>query len=87
MGRAIVRQPAVFLFDEPLSNTDEKLRDAAPSGIAALHKRAGTTVIYMTHEQVDASKVASLTIAIEVSAPAPALRSTCMRDQAVRRST
>ncbi len=65
MGRAIVRQPAVFLFDEPLSNTDEKLRDAVPSEIAALHKRAGTTVIYMTHEQVDASKVASLTIAID----------------------
>jgi multiple sugar transport system ATP-binding protein len=81
MGRAIVRQPAVFPFDEPLSNTHAKLRDAVPSEIAALHKRAGTTVIYMTHAQVDAFKVASLTIAIDrAAARTSAVRATCMRD-------
>ncbi len=65
MGRAIVRQPAVFLFDEPLSNMEEKLRDQAQSEIAALHQRLGTTVIYVTHDQVEALKVAGLTVVMD----------------------
>ncbi len=65
MGRAIVRQPAVFLFDDPLGNMEEKLRDDVQTEIAALHKRLGTTVVYVTHDQVEASKVAGLTIVMD----------------------
>jgi len=54
VGRAIVREPAVFLMDEPLSNLDAKLRVAARAEIAKLHKRLGTTFIYVTHDQVEA---------------------------------
>ncbi len=54
LGRAIVRQPQVFLFDEPLSNLDAKLRVQMRAEIAALHKRLGTTMIYVTHDQVEA---------------------------------
>jgi multiple sugar transport system ATP-binding protein len=54
MGRAIVREPSVFLMDEPLSNLDAKLRVETRSNIAALQKRLGTTTIYVTHDQVEA---------------------------------
>ncbi|PRX45435.1 carbohydrate ABC transporter ATP-binding protein (CUT1 family) [Prauserella shujinwangii] len=54
MGRAIVREPAVFLMDEPLSNLDAKLRVETRANIAALQKRLGTTTIYVTHDQVEA---------------------------------
>ncbi|QDU90239.1 sn-glycerol-3-phosphate import ATP-binding protein UgpC [Pirellulimonas nuda] len=54
LGRAIVRQPQVFLFDEPLSNLDAKLRSETRTEIAALHRRLGTTMIYVTHDQVEA---------------------------------
>jgi multiple sugar transport system ATP-binding protein len=54
MGRAIVRQPAVFLMDEPLSNLDAKLRVETRANIAALQRRLGTTTIYVTHDQVEA---------------------------------
>jgi len=54
LGRAIVRQPQVFLFDEPLSNLDAKLRVQMRAEIAALHHRLGTTMIYVTHDQVEA---------------------------------
>ncbi|TPW28218.1 sn-glycerol-3-phosphate ABC transporter ATP-binding protein UgpC [Martelella alba] len=54
MGRAIVRDPSVFLFDEPLSNLDAKLRVQVRGEIADLHKRLGTTSIYVTHDQVEA---------------------------------
>jgi multiple sugar transport system ATP-binding protein len=54
LGRAIVRQPQVFLFDEPLSNLDAKLRVQMRAEIAALHKRLGATMIYVTHDQVEA---------------------------------
>ncbi|MEM6798094.1 MAG: sn-glycerol-3-phosphate ABC transporter ATP-binding protein UgpC [Planctomycetota bacterium] len=54
LGRAIVRQPAAFLFDEPLSNLDAKLRGEMRSEIAALHRRLGATMIYVTHDQVEA---------------------------------
>ncbi|MEL6759231.1 MAG: sn-glycerol-3-phosphate ABC transporter ATP-binding protein UgpC [Myxococcota bacterium] len=58
MGRAIVRQPSVFLFDEPLSNLDAKLRVQMRAEIAKLHQRLGTTTIYVTHDQVEAMTLA-----------------------------
>jgi multiple sugar transport system ATP-binding protein len=54
LGRAIVREPAVFLMDEPLSNLDAKLRVATRAEILKLHHRLGTTTIYVTHDQVEA---------------------------------
>jgi multiple sugar transport system ATP-binding protein len=54
LGRAIVREPKVFLFDEPLSNLDAKLRVQMRAEIARLHRRLKTTVIYVTHDQVEA---------------------------------
>ena len=54
VGRAIVRQPKVFLFDEPLSNLDAKLRVKMRTEIKRLHDRLGATVIYVTHDQVEA---------------------------------
>jgi multiple sugar transport system ATP-binding protein len=54
VGRAIVREPSVFLMDEPLSNLDAKLRVEARSFISKLHQRLGTTFIYVTHDQVEA---------------------------------
>ncbi|MAT69997.1 MAG: hypothetical protein CMJ58_10795 [Planctomycetaceae bacterium] len=54
LGRAIVRDPQVFLFDEPLSNLDAKLRVQMRAEIAALHRRLATTMIYVTHDQVEA---------------------------------
>jgi len=54
MGRAIVREPQVFLMDEPLSNLDAKLRVQTRTQIAALQKRLGTTTVYVTHDQVEA---------------------------------
>jgi multiple sugar transport system ATP-binding protein len=54
VGRAIVREPAVFLMDEPLSNLDAKLRVSARAEISKLHQRLGTTFIYVTHDQVEA---------------------------------
>src|SRR5213083_1149149 len=58
MGRAIVRDPKVFLFDEPLSNLDAKLRVAMRSEIKALHQRLKTTTLYVTHDQVEAMTMA-----------------------------
>lgn len=58
MGRAIVRNPAVFLFDEPLSNLDAKLRVETRAQISKLHKRLGTTFVYVTHDQVEALTMA-----------------------------
>ena len=55
LGRAMVRQPAVFLLDEPLSNLDAKLRTEMRSQIAALHKRLQTTFVYVTHDQTEAT--------------------------------
>ena len=54
LGRAIVRKPKVFLFDEPLSNLDAKLRAQMRAEISKLHHRLGTTMIYVTHDQVEA---------------------------------
>jgi len=54
LGRALVREPAVFLLDEPLSNLDAKLRHSVRTEIAQLHRKLGTTMIYVTHDQVEA---------------------------------
>ncbi|MER9455534.1 sn-glycerol-3-phosphate ABC transporter ATP-binding protein UgpC [Mesorhizobium sp. M0478] len=58
MGRSIVRKPQVFLFDEPLSNLDAKLRVAMRAEIKSLHRRLATTTIYVTHDQVEAMTMA-----------------------------
>jgi multiple sugar transport system ATP-binding protein len=59
LGRAIVREPKVFLFDEPLSNLDAKLRGAMRSEITKLHQRLNTTFIYVTHDQIEAMTMAT----------------------------
>ena len=59
LGRAIVRNPKVFLLDEPLSNLDAKLRAAMRTELTKLHKRIGTTFVYVTHDQVEAMTMAS----------------------------
>jgi multiple sugar transport system ATP-binding protein len=59
LGRAIVRDPKVFLFDEPLSNLDAALRVSTRGEIAALHRRLGATMIYVTHDQVEAMTMGS----------------------------
>ena len=59
LGRAIVRQPKVFLLDEPLSNLDAKLRAAMRAEISRLHEKLGTTFIYVTHDQVEAMTMGS----------------------------
>ncbi|WP_279355040.1 ABC transporter ATP-binding protein [Serratia liquefaciens] len=58
LGRAIVRRPKVFLFDEPLSNLDAKLRNRMRQELSALHKAIGATIIYVTHDQVEAMTMA-----------------------------
>ena len=58
IGRAIVRDPTIFLFDEPLSNLDAELRVQMRAEITALHARLGTTMIYVTHDQVEAMTMA-----------------------------
>ncbi len=58
IGRAIVRQPKVFLFDEPLSNLDAQLRGEMRTEIKKLHQRLGATIIYVTHDQVEAMTLA-----------------------------
>lgn len=59
VGRAIVRKPAVFLFDEPLSNLDAKMRVQMRTEIAKLHKKLETTMIYVTHDQIEAMTMGS----------------------------
>jgi multiple sugar transport system ATP-binding protein len=59
IGRAIVREPRVFLFDEPLSNLDAELRVTMRAELAQLHRRLGTTMVYVTHDQVEAMTMAS----------------------------
>jgi len=58
MGRAIVRDPQVFLFDEPLSNLDAKLRVQMRTEIKELHQRLRTTSVYVTHDQIEAMTMA-----------------------------
>jgi multiple sugar transport system ATP-binding protein len=59
MGRALVRQPKIFLFDEPLSNLDAKLRVEMRTEIKKLHQRLGATIVYVTHDQIEAMTLAS----------------------------
>jgi sn-glycerol 3-phosphate transport system ATP-binding protein len=66
MGRAIVREPAAFLFDEPLSNLDAKLRVAMRAEIRQLQRRLGTTSIYVTHDQQEAMTMADKLIVLNV---------------------
>jgi ABC-type sugar transport system ATPase subunit len=65
MGRAIVRHPQVFLFDEPLSNLDAKLRVQMRAEIRALHDRLGATSVYVTHDQVEAMTMADRIIVLD----------------------
>ena len=58
IGRAIVREPSIYLFDEPLSNLDAELRVATRVELKALHARLGNTMIYVTHDQVEAMTMA-----------------------------
>lgn len=58
MGRALARSPEIFLFDEPLSNLDAKLRVEMRTEIKKLHKRLGTTIVYVTHDQIEAMTLA-----------------------------
>ncbi len=60
MGRALVRDPKIFLFDEPLSNLDAKLRVEMRTEIQRLHQRLGTTVVYVTHDQIEAMTLATV---------------------------
>jgi multiple sugar transport system ATP-binding protein len=60
LGRAIVREPVVFLLDEPLSNLDAKLRVQTRAELSKLHQRLGTTFIYVTHDQVEAMTMATI---------------------------
>jgi multiple sugar transport system ATP-binding protein len=62
MGRAIVRNPEVFLFDEPLSNLDAKLRVQMRTEIKELHQRLGTTTVYVTHDQIEAMTMADVIV-------------------------
>lgn len=66
MARAIVRHPAAFLFDEPLSNLDAKLRVQMRSEIKSLHQRLGTTTIYVTHDQIEAMTMADRIVVMNV---------------------
>ena len=60
MGRALVRDPKIFLFDEPLSNLDAKLRVEMRTEIQKLHQRLGTTIVYVTHDQIEAMTLATV---------------------------
>ncbi len=62
MGRAIVRNPQVFLFDEPLSNLDAKLRVQMRTEIKELHQRLKTTTVYVTHDQIEAMTMADVIV-------------------------
>ena len=64
MGRAIVRDPKVFLFDEPLSNLDAKLRVQMRAEIKALHQRLKVTTVYVTHDQIEAMTLADKIVVI-----------------------
>ncbi|WP_127143929.1 ABC transporter ATP-binding protein [Pelagibacterium montanilacus] len=65
MGRSIVRDPKVFLFDEPLSNLDAKLRIAMRTEIKALHQKLGTTTVYVTHDQIEAMTMADRIVVMQ----------------------
>jgi multiple sugar transport system ATP-binding protein len=66
IGRSIVREPKIFLFDEPLSNLDAELRVSMRGEIAALHRRLGATMIYVTHDQVEAMTMADKIVVLRL---------------------
>ncbi|HNZ40128.1 MAG TPA: ATP-binding cassette domain-containing protein, partial [Candidatus Latescibacteria bacterium] len=68
VGRAIVRKPRVFLFDEPLSNLDAKFRVAMRTEISKLHDRLGATMIYVTHDQVEAMTIGDRIVVMDAGA-------------------
>lgn len=68
MGRAIVRDPDVFLFDEPLSNLDAKLRVKMRAEIKSLHQRLGSTIVYVTHDQIEAMTMADKIVVLRAGA-------------------
>ena len=74
MGRAIVRKPAVFLFDEPLSNLDAKLRVQMRLEIKQLQRELGVTSLYVTHDQVEAMTLADRMIVMNAGAPTRSAR-------------
>jgi multiple sugar transport system ATP-binding protein len=65
MGRALVRNPALFLFDEPLSNLDAKLRLEMRAEIKRLHEATGTTIVYVTHDQIEAMTLATKIVVLK----------------------
>jgi len=65
LARAIVREPSVFLLDEPLSNLDAKLRTAAREELSSFHRRVGTTTIYVTHDQVEAMAMGDRVVVLD----------------------
>ena len=69
MGRAIVRQPKVFLFDEPLSNLDAQLRAEMRVEIKKLHQQLGNTIVYVTHDQVEAMTLADRIVVLQARQP------------------
>lgn len=85
MGRAIVREPKVFLMDEPLSNLDAKLRVQTRTQIAALQRQLGVTTLYVTHDQTEAltmgDRIAVIKLGIlqQVGAPTELYRSSGQR--------
>ncbi len=64
VGRAVVRSPRVFLMDEPLSNLDAQLRVRARAELTALHRRLGTTVVYVTHDQIEAMTMGDVVVVL-----------------------
>jgi multiple sugar transport system ATP-binding protein len=68
MGRSIVRSPHVFLFDEPLSNLDAKLRVQMRTEIKALHQKLGSTIVYVTHDQIEAMTMADRIVVMNAGA-------------------
>ena len=77
MGRAIVRDPQVFLFDEPLSNLDAKLRVQMRAEIKDLHQRLRTTTIYVTHDQIEAMTMADKIVVMQDGSSKSAARWSC----------
>ena len=78
IGRAIVREPEIFLFDEPLSNLDAELRVEMRAELASLHRRLGTTMIYVTHDQVEAMTMADKIVVLRAGRwSRPGRRSRC----------
>ena len=83
IGRAIVRDPDLFLFDEPLSNLDAALRAGTRVEVAKLHRELGATMIYVTHDQVEAMTLADRIVVLnEGRVEQVGRRSTCITRRA-----